>query len=328
MALTADEFLDKVKLRIGYDPSPKLTSADLLSIADDIITGDLWPMLIKQHGDYYRQSLDVTITASQRQYRLPMRAHGPIADVLYVDTNGTEYSIDAMDPEDVGHLGNRYWPPVDTITPGPNVFSHYIEGDFVYLYPTPSATAGTLRIKYYRRPNKLCLEAAARQWQFHSVADYILLNSTTLPASGFSDLSRVDLISLGNAHQVIGDGLQISTSGTYVTLKIIGFTAGSLTGLQAVLGSEFQPVSPAVGVFNAQGWVAPYDQTPLVMAPSALIPLVIARTAQDALDAIGDAGGFARAMERTRRLEDGAVPERSKAEPKYTATRNSPFRMR
>jgi hypothetical protein len=328
MALTADDFLAKVQLRIGYDPSPKLTSADLLSIADDVLTGDLWPMLISQHGDYYRHALDIDITADQRRYRLPIRAHGPIADVLYVDDQGIEFSIDAMDPEDIGHQGNRFWPPVDTITPGPNIFTHYIEGDFIYLYPTPTVTTGTLRIKYYRRPNALCLATAARQWQFYSTAETIRLNSTTLPASGFSDLSRVDLISLGNAHQVVGDGLQISTTGTVATLKTLVFVAGSLGSLEDELGAEFQPVAPAVGVFNAQGWVAPYDQTPVVMAPSAMMPLVIARTAQDALDAIGDASGFQRAMERTQRLEAASVPERSKAEPKYTAVRNSPFRMR
>jgi hypothetical protein len=315
MALTADAFLAKVQLRIGYDPSPKLTSADLLSIADDALTGDLWPMLIRQHGDYYRHALDYAITADQRRYRLPMKAHSNIADVLYVDEQGNEYSINAMEAEDVGHQGNRYWPPVNAIVPGPNIFTHYIEGDFVFLYPTPSATFGTLRVKYYRQPNSLVLSASAAQvvriLLNDSGFDKLTTSSASLPV-GWSSDSTVDLIGGGNAHQVLAPDLDVNSIATVTGVQELRFLVGTLP---TDLGSERDLSAQLISPFGLLGYVALVGQTPIVQCPDALQPLLIARTAQDALDSIGDAEGFQRAMERTQRLEAAAVPERSKAEP-------------
>lgn len=299
-----------MKLRIGYDPDPKLTDADLLAIADADIVGELWPLLLKADAQYYVHSRDYAITADQRRYRLPMKTLGPITDVLYVDEDGNETSITVCNPEEVGHFRRPsacdYW--------------HYIEGDFLSLFPTPNQTTGTLRIKYYRRPNTLCLSALARasfQLQFEDTYDGV--GVLTTPAEWIAG-TAVDLLDAGNAHAVLAEYLSITDIVVGFIGKSVRFAVGSVP---TDIGDETD-----LGYLL---WVAPTGYTPIVQVPDLVLPLLVARTAESALDSIGDVGGFQRANARASRLQDNAISTlqpRSEAEPNYIVSRNSPHRRR
>lgn len=272
-----------------------LTSAEILSFADAEIAGSLWPDLLAAQGDYYVSTQDHTITADYARYRLPKRAYGPIKDVLLVDDDGNEASVDLINLEELGHF------PIVT-----GQYKHFIDGDFLGLYPTPSVTDGTLRVRYYRYPSALCLTTAARE-----IVVSVDLENGALGAAGGNVLwtaaSVVDIIGAGNAHQALADDLGVDAVDAFsVTVE------ADLTGSGIQLGD----------------WIATTGTTPLVQVPDSMIPLLAYRTALACLSAAGDKTGFALCLEwgaqsgleaKQRKL----LEPRTESEPRSISTRHS-----
>src|SRR5688572_2601455 len=130
MVMTADDFLTKVGNACLWPSSqtnwPR-TGAQVLSIADDLILGEVIPETVKLSKDYYLCTLDHELVVDYSRYRQPRRMLGPLRDVLYLDSDGNEQSLPLIDLDDLGHL--------DRLTYG--VRYHFVDGDFVGIYPTP-----------------------------------------------------------------------------------------------------------------------------------------------------------------------------------------------
>ncbi len=293
---TADALLSQVLARCFWPGSnAPLTSAEILSFADAEIAGSIWPDLLAAQGDYYVSTQDHTITADYARYRLPKRAYGPIKDVLLVDDDDNETSLGLINLEELGHY------PTTT-----GKCKHFIDGDFLGLYPTPSATEGTLRVRYYRHPSTLCLTTAARE-----IVISVDLAGGVLGAAAASTLwtgaSVVDVIGAGNAHQVLAEDLGVDAAGAFsVTVE------ADLTGSGIQVGD----------------WIATTGTTPLVQVPDSMIPLLAYRTALACLSAAGDRSGFALCLEwgaqsgleeKQRKL----LEPRTESEPRSITTRHS-----
>lgn len=297
---TADLLLAQVKARCLWPTSgtAPLTDAEILSFADAEIIGSLWPDLLGAQGDYYTATLDYDITADVPRYRLPEKSYGPIKDVTLVDSDGEEQSVAMMNLEELGHQAER------RATGGR--FVHFIDGDFLGLYPTPSATDGTLRIRYYRHPSALCLVAAARQ-----IAIAVDLATGSLGASApntiFTADSVVDVISAGNAHQVLAEDLEVDSVSAFAVIVDADLTGSGI---------------------KLKDWVASQGTTPLVQVPDSMIPLLAYRTALACLSAAGDRQGFTLCLEwgAQSQLESKQVKllePRSEAEPRSISTQHS-----
>lgn len=302
--LTADDLVSKVLIRCFWPTSnAHFSTAEILSIADDELK-DSWADVLKANGKYYVQSLDHTIVAAYNRYRLPPKAYGPLLDVLIVRDDGEEVSVPELDLQELGYQHRSRTR---------SGYRHFIEGDFLGLTPTPEG-AGTLRIKFYRHPSQLCL-AGATVGNVSSALDFvkqpnrITLESALTPTPSAGDLW--DVVSAGNAHQLLLDGGEIDT-----------VTGGGLN-------LNFTDSLNGSGIFPGD-WVAPAGFSPVVQLPDYMESTFIDRVAQVALEAADDEQAAEvvrrRAALKSERATGVGIP-RSEAEPRTARTRNSLHRM-
>lgn len=298
---TSDTFVAKV-LRRCFWPTTNapLSSADILAIADEEIAGDFRQLTAMLQGNWYLTEQDYAITAEQMLYRLPSRMFGPVVDVVLVNSAGDEISLTTINVRDVGHYSSS----------GRGPFSHVLQGDFVRLFPTPSSTQDTLRIKHYRKPNDLVLSASALQITAVTLAsDQLTFGSD--PDTLFDTTDEVDVISDGNSHSLL----------TYEN-AISAFPGGNVATLTADLSAS----QIAVG-----DWMAPTGQTPILPIPDELVTALVKRTASECLRAAGERDA---AMQEEESADaawtdaEALLRDRSEAEPKTIITRNSALRSR
>lgn len=273
MVMTADDFLTKVGNACLWSTSQSgwpRTGAQVLSIADGLITGRVIPKTVKSSKDYYICTLDHALVATYSRYRQPRHMLGPLRDVLYVDADENEQSLDLIDLDDLGHperltCGKRY---------------HFIDGDYVGIYPTPeTGETGTLRIRYFRSPSRLVLLAAATTV---AAADFESdpLGITLEDGSVFTSGAYIDVLSSGNAHAVLAEDVRIS-----------GLAGDVVTADRSLLGS---------GVERGD-YVSAQGTTPILPIPDHAIPWLIQLTAAKAMRQ-HDPDGAARADAEAREL--------------------------
>lgn len=194
-----------------------LTTAEILEILDAEITGTLWPQLHASQGDWHLTYLDRSLVAEQRLYRMPKRMWGPIKDLLIVDSTGKETSLELINVEELGRMGT-----VGT-SGGAERFVAYVDGDAVGLYPLPAEadTALSLRERYYRAPNALCLAADARQ----IVEGVFTVDVTNMSTVGLSGLLANVTIDTGSGYTpAIGDSLSLGGSVSGVVVLVTDAT--------------------------------------------------------------------------------------------------------
>jgi hypothetical protein len=305
VATTADQLITAVLRKCFWDTSDQpLTNAEILAIADEVILGDVWPTVVTSAGDYYVSARDYTLESGKSRYRLPSSLFGPVRDVLLVDSAGTEISIPQIDLEDLGRTGAL---PIPRQYRG--AFFHFFDGDFIGLYPTPSAsdTTYSLRVRYYRSPNKLVVSASATtvssiDTTLDDDAFVVVAN-----AGSWSAGAELDVISAGNAHQAIGDALELSVvAGTTFT---------------------FTETLDGVGI-QAGDYVAATGYSPIVQAPDFMIPFLVTLVASECMEASGDMEAASRLSARAFIQGGKASPitrPRSVAEPQIVRCRNSPW---
>lgn len=304
MALTADTFATKVARRCFWPTTnAPLSTSEILAIGDEEISGDLWPQILASQGDYYLGKLDQAITADVARYRMPNRAYGPIREVVVVDDDGLEYDVPLINIGDLGAALSSYGATSSGV-------HHYIDGDFIGLWPVPDATDHTLRVRYYRHPNELVLVASALQvTSIAALAGGDLVFASN-PDTLWNVGDKLDVVSNGNAHQILADEYTIASFPNATTLRF----SATLTGSGIQVGD----------------WVTLTGYTPVVQVPDFMVPALIRRTAQGALEAFGDEAGALREGRAAKRLEERAqatsIP-RSEAESRVVVPRNSPLRL-
>lgn len=273
MVMTADDFLTKVGNACLWSTSQSgwpRTGAQVLSIADGLILGEVFPASIKLTKDYALCTLDHTLVAEYSRYRQPRRMLGPLRDVLYVDADGNESSLPLIDLDDLGHRerltgASRY---------------HFIDGDYVGVEPVPeSGETGSLRLRYFRAPSRLVLLATATTIaavDLEADDDELTLDDGSVFSSG----DYIDVISAGNAHAVLAEDVRISTlAGDVVTAD------------RSLLGS---------GVERGD-YVSAQGTSPILQIPDHAIPWLIQLTAAEAMRQ-HDPDGAARAERKAEKL--------------------------
>lgn len=303
MATTADQLITAVLRKCYWDASDQpLTNAEILEIADEIVLGDIWPRVLESQGDYYTTSRDYPLVSGTSRYRLPASVFGPVRDVLLVSSNGTEQSIPVIDLEDLGRTAE-----LPSTTDG---FFHYLDGDFVCLYPEPTARDATylLRVRYFRAPNRLIANANATTVSSINTSSAASAFVVTANAGSWTTASRLDVINAGNAHQALGDALRVSAIATSTTFT---FTT-SLVGLGIEAGD----------------YVASNGYTPIVQAPDFMAPLLVSMVTAECLATQGDLVASqrlaARAGQQIAAVTSVKRP-RNMAESRTIGGRNSPW---
>jgi hypothetical protein len=145
VAYTTADLLASVS-RLAFIPAGQVTfsDAEILAIADEETQTKIMPRLMAIREEYFVYPYSTSIVQGQRLYAVPSRSiGGMVREVRKVNSNGTYYDLERIEPEDV--QGEQLGTPRQ----------FYLEGESVALYPTPSATQETLQISFYIEQGKL-----------------------------------------------------------------------------------------------------------------------------------------------------------------------------
>jgi hypothetical protein len=253
---TTTELLASIKRR-GMIPSTDeaFSTADFLAIANEELQSFIVPLLLGAREEFLVANFDITTTTSA-EYTLPPRAIGrELRDVLW--QSGNSYiPLSRIEPEREYEFGN-------TGSGGP--YGYKFENDKVVLIPAPPS-GGTLRLKYFIRPNALVLPAAVATIQSINGGRTVITTTATIPSTITTGIS-VDLVAAkpGFATQVLDSTTTATTSGTTITLT---------TAL---------PSSVVAG-----DYVCLAQEAPVAQIPVELFPLLAERVCFKVLEALGD----------------------------------------
>lgn len=290
MAYTTTEFVADVKLR-AFIPTSQATFAttDILLLADAETQTTIVPLLQSIRSGYWLTYKDFTITASQANYDIPARAIGMgVMDVQIVSSGGQIKSIPQIGVEDLE----------TTVSAEPEAF--YIKQNQIYLYPTPSATSGTLRVHYYLRPAKLVETTAAGLIStIDTGSNYVTVAS--IP-SAWASTNTFDLIKQDGA----SEPLAIDQAVTSIASTTITFTSTMPTSLRV------------------SDYVALSGETPIPQIPAELRPVLAQATAVRMMESMMLPGvDFARStLDREIKAATALLSQRVEGEPKKIRARH------
>lgn len=264
MAWLTSDLLTKVRLygRLR-DTDVDYTDANLLAIADDLITSKFSEVMAGARQGHWLASEDSTITAAQSDYRLPKRALADcIVDVNVVDAQGVARPLAGPLPQ--SEIGTY------TIATSGTPHAFAVVGNVVRLLPTPSVTQDTLRIRYLIRRSKLVTVASAGLITAINTGTRVVTCSS-VPAS-WTTSSRFDFVQAEPGFEHLGTDRTISA--------VVTGASGTLT-FSATL-----PTDLAVGDYVALRW-----QTPVVQLPDEMHGALANLVASHVLIQTGDRSG-------------------------------------
>lgn len=188
------------------DADPDATDAALLAEASRQLEQVFVPIIRRARGEYYLSRYDQAFVTAQDEYRIPARAAGcTVRTVLWVLSSGVEIELPPVPLTD-RHL----------YQPSRGVPCTYaLDDDRVVVMPKPSsASIGTLRIVYERRPSQLVLPATAAQITAVSTVSgnyhVTVPNVANLAASTVGTL--LDVVSAGPPFSLVMQDAAVSVS--------------------------------------------------------------------------------------------------------------------
>ena len=229
------ELLTSIKIN-GAIPDDQIQFSDdvILSLADEALQQTLLPVIMERQEEFFVFEQTLPITASKRKYRIPSRSIGGVLRDVQIQRGTSISSISQMNSEDI----------LTSSTGTPYAF--YLEANSVCLYPTPSATDGTLILKFFCKPGRLTPVSNA--------STITAINGTTISVASLPSVflvgSSIDFTK-GSAHyEPAGLSYAIQTvNGTDITFSSVPdeLEVGdwlSLAGYSPVasIPEEFHPV--------------------------------------------------------------------------------------
>lgn len=153
---TSADLLSSIKRRAFWpETGAPFSDTELLAIATEEQNEELLPLVLQAQKEYGVFDTDHSITSGVRDYILPARAHdSKLRDLIYVDTSNREHSMSLVDAEEVTRRAG-------SASAGGYIAS--FRDDWVSLFPTPTATSGTLRMRAYMEPGTLIATTSATQ---------------------------------------------------------------------------------------------------------------------------------------------------------------------
>lgn len=251
MTNTVANLLTEIE-RASFAPSNQttFTTADILAIADEVIESQIQPKIILAREGYFVKTATYAVTLDQARYQIPDRASAMgFRDIKIIDSSKSR-DITYAEYSDIR----------TTQSGEPRYF--YLEENSIVLYPTPSATKGTLQIWYPIKANKLVEASATGVISVINTATG-QVTVTAIPSTWVAG-NTFDFIKGTGGHELRG----FDNVSTFVAANVITFAIGSL------------PTDLVVG-----DSVALAQQTALVQLPSIFVR-VLARGV--AAEMIGD----------------------------------------
>jgi hypothetical protein len=126
---------------------------DVVLFLDECLRDTVLPLIMSTEETYFVTYYDQTVTGAA-SYTIPQRgAAGGLMDVVFVNANGTEMQLTLLSETQIA-ASTMFGASLPLYT-----FGYFVKNDQVFLYPQQCqmATAYTLRMKFFRRPNNLTL---------------------------------------------------------------------------------------------------------------------------------------------------------------------------
>ena len=209
MGQTTTDLISNIKMRGSFPTANDLFSnSDYLSILNDEMMNQVTPLLTRLNGEYFLTYADVAVVSGTSSYRIPKRAVGSmLRDVQLLDSAGNITSLPRLFEED------KY-----STTQGQ--FGYFIKGNQIVLSPSPTSSAYTLRLAYFRRPSKFVLSTACAQiTSIDTVLNQIVVSS--LPSTMSSSV-LVDFVQASSPYDLLQmDSVISSVAGTTISFNSI-----------------------------------------------------------------------------------------------------------
>lgn len=262
--MNTTEMISSLKIQGSFPTSDDLFStSDFLVLFNNQLKTDITPMMLKLNEEYFLQYKDFTIESGAR-YRIPRRAVGAkIRDLQWIDQSGNISSIDRLFEEDRPEKKSGYYMLRNEIE---------LTGDF---------TNGTLRMKYFARPNELVLTSACGQISsIDSNNNQVVL--TAAPSTFLTGVS-CDFVQNNNPYDLLAyDQAITGVSGTTITFSSL-------------------PNGLEVG-----DWLCLANQSPVPMIPEELHPVLVKSALCATLSAKKDKA-YEQEMVMLQALKDDAI---------------------
>lgn len=219
MAYTTTDLLSAIARR-AFSPTDQQTFAnsEILALADEEIETLLLAEILGAREEFFVTSVDEPILQGVAEYNFPARAVGNSLREVKLVLGSDVRNLPRVELENFG----------TTSQGSPEQF--YLRENKIGLYPTPSASNGTLRLWYARYPSKLVETFAAPQI---ATVSGLAVTVTAAPPS-WGPANTFDVLS---ASGPIGTDLSISgISGN--TLTFTALPAGVAAGQYLALAGE------------------------------------------------------------------------------------------
>jgi hypothetical protein len=263
--------LNRAQLPSSTNNNNVNSSANLLILATEEIYTKLLPLILSAREEWYVATYSHTITAAQSNYPFPPRASGRVLRDVQILVGTDLIRLNPIDPEDIR--------TTSTGTPQ----AYYLENDDVILYPTPSTTAGTLRLRYFRRPNRLIAVASCGQISSINTGTNVVTLSSAAPSTW----------GVGTAIDFVKNTSPFSTLGMDYVVTAVSGADVTFSSLPSTLA--------------ATDWLAPAEYTPIPQIPQEFFPVLAQMTVVKALEAYGDREGAMVAFKDLQIIEKNAV---------------------
>lgn len=259
-AYTTTDLIRSVRVRGMFPDASQgtLSPENILLVASEQLREKLVPLILSVREKYYETFIDYDLTNGQAIYDIPPRAIGGLTSIVQFILNEAVSNIPPLDPSSIASTTTGLYPK-----------GFYFENDKVVVYPTPNATTGKLRLRYYQRPSLLIKDNEAAQITNFSEAEGTV-TVRTYPSSWSSGM-LLDFINNNTPYSpyALDEPIELISAG-----NVISF--GTLP--------KNREGKPLVKIGD---WLAPANYTPLPEIMADFFPVLAQATAVQLLDAIG-----------------------------------------
>lgn len=300
--LTSEDIIESAKRRASI-PESQVTfqREDFLDIANEEMAIGLVPTILQFHEEYFVYAEDVPLVSGQLRYPIPYRAIGNrLRQISFLDSAGSEFEMTRIDPEyifDFSSAVSASWPRRFKIE----------GGDVVIQAGNTSTLTGTLRLRYFLRPNNLV--TIDRGAQIASIDTNTGLITFTAPCPDhFSSSLLYDFNRTKSDHRILAFDIPIISVGT-----------SSIT-----LDPTDIPSNLVVGDYVCQA-----GETVIPNIPTDLHVVLAHRVAARCLEALGDTQGLQNANAKLQEMEvrtGSLIDNRVEGSPQKVINRTSSLR--
>lgn len=232
-----------------------LSSPALLQYATEELHITIAPLILSVREKYYETYQDTAYTTLTTSIPIPARAlAGAVSVVQYLF--GTDIRV--LEPIDPGTIATTQG------TSEPTNF--YFQNNNIIPYPPPSASQGTVRQRYFQRPNRLAQITDCAQITAFNAGTGV---ATCAPPTTWTTSNIFDFIP------------QTASQATPYNLGAV-ITAISSTTM------SFTLTAAQAALVSVGDWIALAEYTPIPEMPYELQPVLIQATACRALAALND----------------------------------------